>query len=60
MAKKKVKVLNAHVDGKGPGSVIEVDGKTADMLVKNGYAEHVKEAKKQEAPKEDVKEDKDK
>lgn len=41
MAKVKVKVLKAVVDGHGEGSVIEVDSKSADMLVKNGYVEKV-------------------
>lgn len=57
MAKKKVKVLNAIVDGKGKGSVVEVDAKSAEMLIRNGYAEEVKE-KKQAPKKEDGDEDK--
>lgn len=52
MAKKKVKVLDAVVDGKKRGSILEVDSKTADMLLKNGYVELVKEEKKREEPKE--------
>lgn len=52
MAKKKVKVLDAVVDGKKRGSILEVDSKTADMLLKNGYVELVKEEKKKEEPKE--------
>lgn len=52
MAKKKVKVLDAVVDGKKRGSILEVDSKTADMLLKNGYVEIVKEEKKREEPKE--------
>lgn len=56
MAKKKVKVLDAVVDGKKRGSVLEVDSKTADMLLKNGYVELVKEEKKKEEPKEVQKE----
>lgn len=57
MAKKKVKVLNAVVDGHGKGEVIEVDAKSAEMLVRNGYVELVKEEKKP-APKKENKEDK--
>jgi hypothetical protein len=55
MANKKVKVLKAVVDGKGEGEILDIDSKSADMLVKNGYVELVKEEKK--APKKD--EDKD-
>lgn len=51
MAKKKVEVLNAVVDGHGKGEVIEVAAKTADMLVRNGYAKEVKPAKKKEEKK---------
>lgn len=54
MAKKKVEVLDAVVDGHGKGEVIEIDSRSADALVRNGY---VKEVKKQAAPK---KEDEDK
>lgn len=57
MAKQKVKVLNAVVDGKGQGETLEVDAKTAEMLVRNGYVELVKEEKKP-APKKEDKEDK--
>lgn len=59
MAKQKVKVLDAVVDGKRKGEVLEVDSKTADMLVKNGYVELVKEEKKKEAPKKEAKPAKD-
>lgn len=57
MAKKKVKVLNAVVDGKRQGETLEVDSKTAEMLVRNGYVELVKEEKKPAPKKEDNKED---
>lgn len=53
MAKVKVKVLNAVVDGKGEGEVIEVEAKAADQLEKVGYVERVN--KKQEDKKEDDK-----
>lgn len=56
MAKKKIKVLDAMVDGKGYGEVLEVDAKSADMLIRNGYAELVKEKKE---PKKEDKEDKE-
>lgn len=60
MAKKKVKVLKAVVDGKREGEVLEVDAKTAEMLIRNGYVELVKEPKKKEEPKKDEdKEDKE-
>ena len=58
MAKVKVEVLRAVVDGHGEGEVIEVDSKSADMLEKNGYVKKVKEAKKQE--KKDDKDEDDK
>lgn len=58
MVKKKVRVLNAVVDGKRAGEEFEVDAKTAEMLLANGYVELVKEPKKKEAPKKDE-EDKD-
>lgn len=48
MAKKKVRVLNAIVDGHGKGKEIEVDAKSADMLIRNGYVELVKEKKKED------------
>lgn len=53
MAKKKVKVLKAVVDGKREGEVLEIDSASADMLVKNGYVELVKEEKKKAEPKKD-------
>lgn len=59
MAKKKVRVLDAVVDGKVKDDELEVDAKTADMLVRNGYAELVKEAKKEEPKKDAPKKEKD-
>lgn len=56
MAKKKVKVLDAIVDGHEKDAVIEVDEKSAEMLVRNGYVKYVDEPKKQ-AKKEDDKQD---
>lgn len=53
MAKKKVRVLKAVVDGKREGEVLEVDAKSADMLLKNGYVELVKEDKKKDDDKKD-------
>lgn len=41
MAKVKVKVLNATVDGKGPGETISIDEKSADYLESIGYVEKV-------------------
>lgn len=55
MAKKKVEVLGAIVDGHVEGDVIEVDEKSAEMLVKNGYVKYVNEPKKQD--KDDKKND---
>lgn len=56
MAKVKVRVLNAVVDGHGKGDVIEVDSKSADMLVKNGYVEKVgKNDDKKDEDKDDKK-----
>lgn len=57
MAKKKVKVLNAVVDGHTRGDVFEVDAKSAEMLVKNGYVEYVSEPKKEAPKKEATKKD---
>jgi low affinity Fe/Cu permease len=41
MAKVKVKVLNATVDGKGPNSVITIEEKSAKHLESIGYVERV-------------------
>ena len=60
MSKKKVRVLNAVVDGKERGEVLEVDAKTAKMLVANGYVEYVKEDKSKDDEKKDKKDAKDK
>lgn len=43
MAKTKVKVIGAYVDGSAPGTVISVEEKSANHLVKIGYAEKVAE-----------------
>lgn len=43
MAKVKVRVLNAVVDGKGAGSELTIDEATAKALVSNGYVELVVE-----------------
>lgn len=42
MAKKKVRVLSAIVGGKKQGDVLDVEEKTAEMLVANRYVEYVK------------------
>lgn len=54
MAKVKVRVLNAVVDGKGKGEVVSVEERSAKHLVSIGYVERVAEApKKEEGGKED-------
>lgn len=55
MANVKVKVLDAVVDGHKKGEVIEVDAKSADALVANGYVKLVEAEKKSEAKKDDKK-----
>lgn len=50
MAKIKIEVVGAYVDGHAPGSVIEVEEKSAKQLERVGYAKVVKEAPKA-APK---------
>ena len=47
MAKVKVEVLNAVVDGKGEGEVISIEEKSADHLELIGYVKRVA-AKKSE------------
>ncbi|MGE6896823.1 hypothetical protein [Priestia flexa] len=47
MAKVKVEVLNATVDGKGQGEVISIEEKSADHLESIGYVKRVA-AKKSE------------
>ena len=37
MAKTKVEVLSAVVDGKGSGSTLEIDEKSAEFLAEIGY-----------------------
>ncbi len=54
MAKKKIEVLDAVIDEHVQGDVIEVDEKSAEMFVRNGYAKSV------EAPKKENKKDDDK
>ena len=57
----KVKVIGAYVDGHGPGSIVEVDEKTADYLERIGYGKIQVEAEaKAEAPKESPKKSKPK
>lgn len=53
MAKVKVRVLNAVVDGKGKGAELEIDTKQAEHLAKIKYVEIIEEVKdeKTEAPK---------
>lgn len=41
MAKVKVRVLNAVVDGKGAGSELSIDERSVSVLVSNGYIELV-------------------
>lgn len=41
MAKVKVKVLNAYVDGKGPGEELSMDNRSADHLESIGYVEKI-------------------
>lgn len=48
MAKSKIEVVGAYVDGHGPGSIIEVEENSAKYLVEIGYANPVK---KESAPK---------
>lgn len=58
MAKKKVKVLDAIVDGHEKDAVIEVDEKSAEMLVRNGYVKYVDEPKKSVKKDDDKQDDK--
>ncbi len=53
MAKVKVRVLNAVVDGKGKGAELEIDTKQVEHLAKIKYVEIIEEVKdeKTEAPK---------
>jgi hypothetical protein len=48
MAKIKVEVLGAYVDGQGPGSIVSVDEKSAMQLKSIGYVKIVEEPKKAE------------
>jgi hypothetical protein len=48
VAKSKIEVVGAYVDGHGPGSIIEVEENSAKYLVEIGYAKPVK---KESAPK---------
>jgi hypothetical protein len=48
VAKSKIEVVGAYVDGHGPGSIIEVEENSAKYLVEIGYAKLVK---KESAPK---------
>jgi hypothetical protein len=41
MAKSKIEVVGAYVDGHGPGSIIEVEENSAKYLVEIGYAKPV-------------------
>lgn len=56
----KVKVIGAYVNGKGPGSIVDVDEKTALYLEKIGYGEITKVEEPKEEPKTDTKESKPK
>lgn len=49
----KVKVIGAYVNEHGPGSIVEVDDKTADYLERIGYGK--KQVETEEAPKESPK-----
>ncbi|MEK3887259.1 hypothetical protein [Bacillus sp. FSL K6-3431] len=57
MAKVKVEVTGAVVDGNAPGSTIEIDASSAKALEANGYVRILKEkpkpapVKKESAPK---------
>ena len=53
MAKVKVRVLDAVVDGKGKGAELEIDAKQAEHLANIKYVEIIGEVKeeKAEAPK---------
>ena len=48
MAKLKVEVTGAYVDGHKPGSTIEIEKKSAEYLESLGYVKKVKEAPKQD------------
>jgi hypothetical protein len=41
MAKKKIEVLDAVIDGHGKGEQLEVDEKSAEYLIEIGYAKEV-------------------
>ena len=45
MAKPKIEVVGAYVDGHGPGSIIEVEENSAKYLVEIGYAKPVTTSK---------------
>lgn len=53
MSKVKVKVVGAYVDGHGPGSILSVDGETANYLERIGYGEIQKAEDRVEKPKEE-------
>lgn len=48
----KVEVLDAIVDGKGKGAVIEVEAKTAQHLANIGYVRVIEEVEKADEPDE--------
>lgn len=45
MAKVKIEVLNAVIDGKCKGEQLEVEEKSAKHLIEIGYAKEIKEVK---------------
>lgn len=49
MAKVKVEVMDAVVDGNASGSTIEIDERSADRLVALGYVKYVETKPAQEA-----------
>lgn len=53
MAKVKVKILNATIDGKGPGEIISIDEKSADHYEKIYYVERVGAAAKKDSGNDD-------
>ncbi|PAE24072.1 hypothetical protein [Bacillus sp. 7894-2] len=48
----KVKVIGAYVDGHGPGSIVEVNDKTAAYLERIGYGKIQVETEQKEAKEE--------
>jgi hypothetical protein len=51
MAKVKVEVTGAFVDGKGPGSTLSIEEKSADHLEAIGYVKRLVEEKPKAEPK---------